>query len=93
MYHEEMLKQSPRQQWFNDYARQLMRCYPQLKQEILSRLNHVNDQWTEVMDGLVLPPGVGCHDTSTMLFGNSIFSLLNLSQRLQPTGYLHFTFH
>jgi len=69
MYHEEMLKQSPRQQLFNDYARQLMRRYPQLKQEVISRLSHVNDQWTEVMKGLVLPPGVGCNDTSTMLSG------------------------
>jgi len=71
MYHEEMLKQSPRQQLFNDYARQLIRRYPQLKQEIASRLSHVNEQWSEVINGLVLPPGVGCHDTNTMLCGNS----------------------
>jgi len=70
MYHEEMLKQSPRQQLFNDYARQLMRRYPQLRAEIVSRLSHVNDQWTEVTSGLVLPPGVGCHDASTMQSGN-----------------------
>jgi len=77
MYHEEMLKQSPRQQLFNDYARQLMRRYPQLKQEIVSRLSHVNDQWTEVMNGLVLPPGVGCHDTNTMLTGAFNFYIVS----------------
>jgi len=82
MYHEEMLKQSPRQQLFNDYARQLMRRYPQLKQEIVSRLSHVNDQWTEVMNGLVLPPGVGCHDTSTMLFGAFSFYPRRIAQLL-----------
>ena len=70
-----MLKQSPRQQLFNDYARQLMRRYPQLKPEIVSRLGHVNEQWTEVMNGLVLPPGVGCHDTGNMLSGGFSFSL------------------
>jgi len=71
MYHEEMLKQSPRQQLFNDYARQLMRRYPQLKHEIVSRLNHVNEHWTEVINGLILPPGINsCHDTATMLAGN-----------------------
>jgi len=76
MYHEEMLKQSPRQQLFNDYARQLMRRYPQLKTEITSRLSHVNEQWTEVMSGLVLPPGVGCHDTNTMLLGDFTFTFI-----------------
>jgi len=71
MYHEEMLKQSPRQQLFNDYARQLLRRYPQLKNEITLRLIHVNEHWSQVMQGLVLPPGVNsCHDTATMLAGN-----------------------
>jgi len=86
MYHEEMLKQSPRQQLFNDYARQLMRRYPQLKQEIVSRLSHVNEQWTEVMNGLVLPPGVGCHDTSTMLIGN-FYSFLKLTICIRCIDY------
>ena len=63
------MQQCPRQQLFNDYARQLMRRYPQLKQEISSRLGRVNDQWKEVMSGFVLPPGVGHRDTRTMLFG------------------------
>jgi len=78
MYHEEMLKQSPRQQLINDYARQLMRRYPQLKQEIASRLAHVNEQWAEVMSGLVLPPGVSsCQDTTTMLSGRFVYRLIS----------------
>ena len=69
MYHEELLKQSPRQQLFKDYAKELMRRYPQLKQEIMIRLTHVNEQWCEVMDKLVLPSGGGYCDLAIILKG------------------------
>ena len=69
MYHEEMLKQSPRQQLLKDYAIELLRRYPQLKQEIQLRLTHVSEQWCEVMDQLVLPSGGGQPDFSIILKG------------------------
>jgi hypothetical protein len=74
MYHEEMLKQSPRQQLFKDYAKELMCRYPQLKQEIMLRISHVSEQWCEVMDKLVLPSGGGQPDLTAILNGDVLLN-------------------
>jgi hypothetical protein len=82
MYHEEMLKQSPRQQLFKDYAKELMCRYPQLKQEIMQRISHVSELWCEVMDKLVLPSGGGQPDLAIILNGTHLmmFCLTNVTE-------------
>ena len=68
-YHEEMLQRSPRRKLFNDYAKQLMRRYPSRKDEVTSRLSHLNKLWAE-LEAAITPlqrPG----DTQTMLNGEN----------------------
>lgn len=64
-YHEEMLQRSPRRKLFNDYAKQLMRRYPDRKDEIQLRLQHLNKQW-EALEKAISPHG-GYMDEKTML--------------------------
>ena len=62
-----MLQRSPRRKVFNDYAKQLMRRYPGMKDEINIRLQHLNSQW-ETLEKAISP----CHgyqDEETMLKG------------------------
>ena len=69
MYHEEMLKESPRQDVFNNYAKELLCRYPQLKQEITICQMHINEQWNTIMHHLVLPPGNDQRDLTVILHG------------------------
>ncbi|XP_074662995.1 uncharacterized protein LOC141915384 isoform X2 [Tubulanus polymorphus] len=57
-YHEEMLQRSPRRNFFNDYAKQLLRRYPNMKEEISIRMQHVNKQWEDLECAI-------CPDSST----------------------------
>ena len=43
-----MLHKSPHWQLFKDYAHCLQRLYPNLKEDICSRLAHLNRQWKEL---------------------------------------------
>ncbi|KAK2152032.1 hypothetical protein LSH36_341g01031, partial [Paralvinella palmiformis] len=60
-----MLQGSPRRKLFNDYAKQLMRRYPNRKDEIQLRLQHLNKQW-EALENAISPHG-GYMDEKTML--------------------------
>lgn len=53
-YQEEMLQRSPRHKLFNDYAKQLMRRYPSMKEEIIQRLQFVNTQW-QALESIISP--------------------------------------
>ncbi|XP_064623681.1 uncharacterized protein LOC135485513 isoform X2 [Lineus longissimus] len=63
-YHEEMLQRSPRRKLFNDYAKQLMRRFPNMKEEINSRLRHLNEQWVLLENAISPQDGA---DEETML--------------------------
>ena len=43
-----MLQRSPRRKLLNDYAKQLLRRYPSMKEDIKSRLQHLNQHWAEI---------------------------------------------
>ena len=49
-----MLQRSPRHKLFNDYAKQLMRRYPSMKEEIIQRLQFVNTQW-QALETIISP--------------------------------------
>lgn len=66
-YHEEMLQRSPRRKLFNDYAKQLMRRYPNLREEINVRLARLNSQWAALE--ATISPLQQAHDETTMLRG------------------------
>ena len=69
-YYEEMLNKSPRKKVFNDYARQLQRRYPSMKEEISIRIQHVNNQWQALETAI--SPLHGYHDQQTILSGIQI---------------------
>lgn len=54
---------------FNDYAKQLMRRYPGMKEEINIRLQHLNGQWESLEK--TVSPGSLHRDEKTMLRGQS----------------------
>ena len=62
-----MLQRSPRRKLFNDYAKQLMRRYPALKEEINARLAHLNSQWAALETAI--SPQQQARDEDTMLKG------------------------
>ncbi|ELT91753.1 hypothetical protein CAPTEDRAFT_223168 [Capitella teleta] len=64
-YHEEMLQRSSRRKLFNDYAKQTMRRYPALKEEISVRLARLNTQWAALE--AAMSPWQQTHDEATML--------------------------
>ncbi|CAH1791757.1 unnamed protein product [Owenia fusiformis] len=64
-YYEEMLQNSPRRKLFNDYAKQLMRRYPAMKDEIQLPIQQVNNQWKTIEKAIT--PGGGKVDTDAML--------------------------
>lgn len=66
-YHEEMLQRSSRRKLFNDYAKQTMRRYPALKEEISVRLARLNTQWAALE--AAMSPWQQTHDEATMLKG------------------------
>ena len=66
-YHEEMLQRSPRRKLFNDYAKQLMRRYPNMKEEITIRIQHLNNQWQALEQAI--SPRTGYQDHNTMVKG------------------------
>jgi hypothetical protein len=43
-----MLKRSPRRKLLNEYARHLVKYHPNLKNEVLIRLQHLNKQWKSI---------------------------------------------
>ena len=43
-----MLQRSPRRKLFKEYARRLQRRFPHLKEDICTRLAHLNRQWKEL---------------------------------------------
>jgi hypothetical protein len=67
IYNEEMMKECQRQTSFNDYGKELVLRYPQLKQEILSRQKHVNDLWLTICNNIGVPAGNGHRDLFTVL--------------------------
>lgn len=70
-YHEELLQSSPRRKLFNDYAKQLLKRYPSLKEEINQRIHHLNGHW-QTLQKVVLPQN-GFQDAKTMLSGELPF--------------------
>ena len=66
-----MLQRSPRRKLFNDYAKQLMRRYPSMKEEISVRLGHLNQQW-ELLQSAISPQH-GYLDEEMMLKGKEMF--------------------
>ena len=62
-----MLQRSPRKKLFNDYAKQLQRRYPNMKEEIQVRLQYLNKEW-EVLEKSISPKS-GYQDEETMLKG------------------------
>ena len=62
-----MLERSPRRKLFNDYAKQLMRRYPNMKDEIIVRLTHLNNQWERLQKAMA--PSEGLRDRDTMIRG------------------------
>ncbi len=45
IFYEEILKRSPRRELLNEYACHLVKYHPQLKQEVLVKLQFLNRQW------------------------------------------------
>ncbi|KAL3873508.1 hypothetical protein ACJMK2_036617 [Sinanodonta woodiana] len=64
-YYEEMMQHSPRHKLFNEYAKQLQQRHPHLKDDINSRLKHINGQWQALAD--VVAPYYQNQDPDAML--------------------------
>ena len=64
-----MLERSSRKKLFSDYAKQLMRRYPQMKDEIQGRLARLNAHWVSLLRSIT--PAAGYQDHHTMLTGGS----------------------
>ena len=65
-----MLNNSPRRKLFNEYARQLLRRYPSMKEEITARLQRVNTQWAAAVEATdITPANGGCRDVKMLLKG------------------------
>ena len=62
-----MLNSTPRRKVFNDYAKQLMRRYPSMKEEISVRIQHLNTLWESLLQAVC--PRQGYRDEETMLKG------------------------
>ena len=61
------MKRSPRRKLLNDYARQLMRRYPSMKEDIQKRLQHLNLYWTQIER--VVTSQHGCGEAGSMIKG------------------------
>ena len=48
IFYEEILKRSPRRELLNEYACHLVKYHPHLKQDVLFKLNHLNNQWKSI---------------------------------------------
>ena len=67
-YYEELLRQSPRRRLLGEYARQLVRRYPALRDEIASRTSRVTALWNAV-EAAVSLPATQHADTDTVITG------------------------
>lgn len=70
-YHDEMLLKSPRKKLFHDYAKQLVKRYPTMKEEIQARQLRVNTQWQEVES--VISPQEKYRDKAAMITGEILY--------------------
>lgn len=66
-FHEDMLKHMVSLKFFKDYAKQLTRSHPRLKDDISLHLKQVNGMW-EDLERLLLPNG-NHSDQRKMLHG------------------------
>ncbi|CAL1528424.1 unnamed protein product [Lymnaea stagnalis] len=64
-YHEEMLERSPRREFLNNYSHQVLVRYPNMADQISSKMARLNTQWEDVEQAIV--PKHGKHDADTML--------------------------
>ncbi|XP_055879633.1 uncharacterized protein LOC106057114 isoform X2 [Biomphalaria glabrata] len=64
-YHEEILERSPRREFLNNYSRQLLLRYPNMAEQITSRMSRLNTQWSKLEQAIA--PKHGQHDAETML--------------------------
>jgi hypothetical protein len=53
-YHEELLEKSPRREFLNKYAVQLLVRYPNLKDQVNLRMQRLNSQW-QVVEAAIAP--------------------------------------
>ena len=63
-----MQQRSPRRRLFNEYARQLQRRYPSMRDEVQARLQRVNAVW-EQLQRAVCPAPAGARDEAAMIKG------------------------
>ncbi|CAD5123026.1 DgyrCDS11411 [Dimorphilus gyrociliatus] len=56
-YYDEMVKHSPRHKLLKDYARQLIKRYPAIKEQVNGKLAHLNSLWAQ-LEGTIGPPDV-----------------------------------
>ena len=80
-----MLQRSPRRKLFNDYARQLMKRYPTMREEIQARSLRVNTQWEEIEKAMV--PGQGDVGEEEMLKSKEwldCFICFNVGNNIMP---------
>ena len=86
-----MLERSPRRKLFNDYAKQLMRRYPNMKDEIIVRLTHLNNQWERLQKAMA--PSEGLRDRDTMIRGIYMLTAYYWGFMVQLTFYWAFVVH
>ena len=82
-----MLQRSPRRRLFNEYARQLQRRYPSMRDEVQARLQRVNAVW-EQLQRAVCPVPAGARDEAAMIKGEApACSLPRPRRRVSRSGH------
>ena len=68
-YHEEMLEKSPRREFLNKYAHQLLLRYPSLRDQVHLRMQRLHSQW-QVVEATITP-NAGDANTDSMMQGTA----------------------
>lgn len=63
-----MVKHSPRHKLLKDYARQLIKRYPAIKEQVNGKLAHLNSLWAQ-LEGTIGPPDVQQASVDAMIDG------------------------
>lgn len=66
-YHEEMLEWSPKREYLNKYAHQLVLLYPSQRDQVSTRMQTLNNLW-QVIEA-VITPQQGVKNVDCMLQG------------------------
>ena len=69
-YHEEMLEKSPRREFLNKYAYQLLLRYPSLHEQVQLRMQRLHSQW-QVVEAAITPQQ-GDTNTDSMMQGRAL---------------------